>query len=269
VRSYVTEPVSKELDAEGFFVLPRPAAGSTRITPERAIGLAMADVTSFERFNQPYLESQRGAKIDLSTLRPDGRVFYAESPYEQDTPSDVHPSIRNHAGPYFLVTLRDATGPVLSVAVSAYATDLRIENGRLILPPNHGSNFRVQAIRADDPVGIPVSPEHAARIASQRFAARVAKVPELVLPGEGFVPQYARWRLTLDRAVALQVGRTGRRFNSNAVYVGLRGEVSVPSDSSQATAPLTSPGVDDPLTGRKVVHRVRPGYAIHFDPTTR
>lgn len=267
VRRYVMPSLSERLDQNGFFILHAPPLDGHRITPERAAELAMADVATFEEFNRPYLEAQRGAKIDFGRLTPDPRVYYAESPYEQDVPEGVHPSIRNHGGPYYLVVLRDAGEPVLSVAVSAYATDYRIEHGRLVLPRNHGSDFRVQAVRVGDSAGIPISPEHAARIASQSFGARVAQLPELVLAGNGFVPQYARWRLLVEHPVSIHEAKSGRPRSTDSLFVGLRGELELPSDATErASADARGLSVRDPLTGRTIAQRLRSG---HHDAFTR
>jgi hypothetical protein len=267
VRAFVTPAVTASLNPEGFFVLPSRDGDATRISAARAAELAATEVSTFEAFNRTYLESQRGTSIDFGALHVEPRVYYAESPYMQDLPADVHPALRKYAGPYYLVTLSDIAGPVLSVAVSSYNTDVAIENGRIMLAPNHGGDFRVQATRVGNTAGMPVSPEQAARIASEALHVRISAVPELILPPNSFVPQYARWRLQLERAVPVRGARTGRAINVQTVFIGLGGELSIPLDGVDAAS--TPPNFltrRDPSTGRDVPFHARPDMPLAFEP---
>lgn len=271
-RLFVTKEVARSLDRNGFFNLESPSATASHVDAARARELAKAVVGTYAQFNRTYLEKQRRAAIDFAKLRVDPRVYYAESPYEQDVPRDVHPSIRKHTGPYYLVTFSDQGDPILSVAVSAYNADVDIENGRVAFPTFHGNDFRMQAVRAGDLTGMPVSPEHAARIAFQTLSARVAQTPRLVLPSNDFVPQYARWRLGLERPVNVR-GRTGRSLTTSEVFVGLRGELSVPLREDGSSPAFSVPRPDaaerDPLTGRTVMLRRRPNVPVDFEPISR
>jgi hypothetical protein len=266
-RTFVTPELAASLDPRGFFVLPEMTGDPARITATRAAELAEKEVTTFEHFNRSYLESQRGAPIDFAALRVEPRIYFAESPYVQDIPADVHPAVRKYTGPYYLVTLSDLTGPVLSVAVSAYDTDVTIVNDRVMLPPYHGGDFRVQAVRVSNGAGLPVSPEHAARIAAQSLGAAISKTPELLLPNSNYVPQYARWRLELDRAVSVRGTRTGRVSSVQTVYVGLGGQLSIPvDDASSSSDRPTALTRTDPLSGRAVPQHLRPATPIAFEP---
>lgn len=262
VRTFVVGKAAESLDANGFFVLGVPASGI--VTPERAAQLAIANVRMFGPTDRPYLERQFGAAIDFAALAADPRVYYAESPYEQELPSEFHPAFRKVIGPYYLVSLGLGGEPVLSVAVSAYNTDVDIVNGLLRFPVRHGADFRVQGVSVSGGTSVPVSPEHAVRIVAELSDARVSAVPELILPGRGFVPQYARWRIQLERPVTLRGEQTGRAYVGSELYVGLRGQVSVAAEAQP-------PGslISDPDIRRSVTVARRANLPLEFEPVGR
>jgi hypothetical protein len=268
VRPFVTPEVAASLDQHGLFVFPERQGDAQHIGAARAREIAVAEVATFERFNRTSLEKQRGAPIDFDALQPDARVYYAESPYVQDIPSDVHPALRKYAGPYYLVTMSDKTGPVLSVAVSAYDTDVAIQNGRIILPQRNGGDFRVQAVRTS--AGLPVAPEQAARIASEALRVGISAVPELVLPSNSYVPQVARWRLQLARPTTVRGARSRRVRDVQTVYVGLGGQLlgAVADGTPPEGRPEASSRLD-PLTGRAVPLHKRADIPTNLEPISR
>jgi hypothetical protein len=268
VRAFVTSEVASSLDPQGFFVFPDMPGDATHISAARAREIAAAEVATFESFNRTSLEKQRGAPIDLAALRVEPRVFYAESPYIQDIPSDVHPAIRKYAGPYYIVTLSDQSGPVLSAAISAYDTDVAISNGLIVLAKRNGGDFRVQAVRTS--AGLPIAPEHAARIASEALHVPISAVPVLILPSNSYVPQVARWRLQLQRPVSVRGARSGRVADVQTVYVGFTGELLTPRGDGATPVGRPNPATRlDPLTGRTVPLHLRADIPIDFEPISR
>jgi hypothetical protein len=261
---FVVQNAARLLDDSGHFILPAPdGEGMQIVSPARAREIAEAAVAMFSSTQRPYLERQRGGNIDFRLLRAESRVYFAESPLEQSDFNDVHPGLRKDAGPYYLVTFRQAERPVLSVSVSAYDTDLNIENGKIVFPVRHGNDFRIQAIRQGDMEGAPVSPEHAARIAFEAVGARVIDTPQLVLASREFAPQYARWRLRLDRPITVR-GVRGRDLVSRELFVGMRGTLSVPSTAQPDRVALRKPDGGAPFEARR-----RPDLPLAFEPVTR
>jgi hypothetical protein len=114
------------------------------------------------------------------------------------------------------------------------------------------------------PASVPVSPEHAVRIVAELSDARVSAIPELILPGRGFVPQYARWRIQLERPVTLRGEQTGRAYVGSELYVGLRGHVSTAAEAQP-------PGslISDPDTRRSVTVARRANLPLEFEPVGR
>jgi hypothetical protein len=128
---------------------------------------------------------------------------------EYDRPS------RKDLGSYYLVTLRQAGDPVLSVAVSVLAGDLLVQDGRIHFPKSFGSEFIVIPYwRGHE---YPISPERAAMIANEAVGRRVVSLPELLLPPvtDRWAPQYSMWRVVLE----------GDHGSLDTSYVSWHGEV--------------------------------------------
>lgn len=86
------------------------------------------------------------------------------------------------------MALRNDAYPVVSIAVSAYATDLRLLDGKIGFSGAYGAEFRTWVIprsRANEPV---MSPEQALSVAFGAFGERVAEPPRLVRRGYAYVP---------------------------------------------------------------------------------
>jgi hypothetical protein len=259
---FVAGEAATQLDAQGHFVLPSIAGPSAAmITPARAVALAQAHVATFAKFIRPYLEKQRGASIEFAALRPDPRAYYADTPYETPNTLRLHAGVRKVLGPYYLVAFNDEQGQVLSVGVSAYNTDIAIENGLLALPAEHGNDFRMQAVRTGDLAGMPIAPEHAARIAFEAVGARTVNVPVLTLPTYDLAPQFARWRLQLDRPAAVRSKRTGASHSTTSLYIGLRGEISI--ETAEQASALNLP---NPAGGSDLLIPMKSSAKTSFEP---
>jgi hypothetical protein len=207
-RAALTTAVSAELDEQGLFRLGGPTAPPQPVIDEsRARALALAFARTHVRGMQATLERDHGASIDVASLAPCGRVFYAETPFEP-LPAEVPSFYHRMYGPWWLVTLcgRGRTAQV-SVAVSGYADELQVIEGRLAYPSVSGGEFRVLGIPRARHDALPLSPERAVQLAAQLTKHRVAAVPELVAPGPAFYPQTARWHLKLEAPAAIRVRR--------------------------------------------------------------
>lgn len=256
-RPFLVGNALAAVDANGHFV-SSPPGGDGLISPSRAAELARAAVVTFAPLRRSYLEQQHGGSLAFATLKP-GRPYFADTPYVLDLPSDVHPSVRKYLGPYYLVPMMQSDRQVLSIAVSAYDSDIGIERGRIVFPVRHGNDFIMQGVRGPHE-SAPVSPEQAARIAASTLGARVSEPPQLLLAERTFVPQWARWRLTLEREVVVTGAKTGRTYSTREVFVGPRGELSV--------ATLDQPGaftMPDPVGRRTFTVGHRSADPLSFE----
>lgn len=240
----LTPGAEAELTPEGFFpsIVSLKGVGET-VSPERARELASAFVTTFGRVFEPTWSRWAERQIRIEELKPLPRVLLAQSPY-RPVANSVHPGVRKFVGPHYFVTLAQAGDPILSVAVSAYNTDVDIENGRLDLPARHGNDFFVEAI-PPQAVSLPLPPEEAVRIAAST-GAKVTAAPVLVAAPAGFSPHHARWRVSLDRSVTVDVLRPYQRGGPTTlavreVFVGVDGKLQVPESTQPALTHITQP----------------------------
>jgi hypothetical protein len=166
----------------------------------------------------------------------DPRILYAESPYQR-FPDGYHPTDRRYFGPRYLVHFRSGSTPVLTVAVSAYATDVQIRSdGTISLPPMAGNEFMTTAVSVDPSVGpsqySPVTPEEAAAHVAELTGAKIAEVPRLILRGNDWDPVLAQWRIVLDHPV--RVRNRGSREDTSPAASGdpnrVRGRLPCPGD---------------------------------------
>ena len=229
--AYTIGEAANDLDAAGHFrsvgVLP-PRPGM--IDPERARVLAVAYAARFGRGLAGPLEREHRSHIDFGALTADSRVYAAQSPYVDTIPSVAAVGTRKRYGPFFMVLLRDKEGPVLSVAVSAFNTAL-MEDARGTIRFHHlaGNDFFPVGVPKGQVSVMPMSPEEAAKLVFDRTKTRISKVPQLVLPATPYIPQFARWRMTLESPVPVRALDGGASYSTRELYVGRLGEFVVPS----------------------------------------
>lgn len=231
------------------------------ITAARAAELAVAFARDFAPFNRSLYERATGRILRFDALTASPRVFFAKSAHGALS-SRFSRATHKAAGGYYLVTLTQDGVAVLSVAVSALASDLRLREGHIVAPSYSGNEFRVAAI----PPGVeyPLTPERASRIASEGSGARVTAMPDLVAPRFGtFAPQYSRWRVRLDRRVAVGGGRS-----TDTLYVDWAGGLGVTTSADGIAdvarvrlAPSLRRGA---LTMEAASLPGRPGFGRHF-----
>ena len=228
VRQYVTGEAAALVDASGHFQVRDTIAISAlpTIGADRARNLALGYLKTFAWPDAAVgsaigvgLEKQHGGPININMLTP-GNVVLAQSTYE-DVAGSAPAFFRNTVAPRFIVRLTQGTNPTVAVAVSAFATDVQLGNGKVVLPDSSGGEFYAYG----NPQGAgflePIGPERAAVAVAKASGALVTKVPELLLPHEDYYFTYARWKVTLDREVAFARRETGEITRSAVVYIGL------------------------------------------------
>lgn len=218
IRAHVSGSASQALNADGQFVLgPAPKMPLPTIDEGEARQRAVAWARTYAQYTIGMLERGHGAPIDVNSIQPCRRTFFVDTPYEP-VPAGMPNHLRNAYGPWWLVTLCSTEGvPQVSLAVAAYATDVKVVDGRIVFPNVHGNEFF--------PLGIPlgqaltITPERAVEAAHEATGRRAAEVPQLVLDGSFQVPQHARWRFRLEAPAALKVKGTGKPMASQELYV--------------------------------------------------
>jgi hypothetical protein len=232
------------------------------VRPSDALELAVAFAPTFGPFLRGTLEREHGRSINIETLQVGSPVYYAETPYGP-LPEDIHRGLRNAYGPYYMVYLVSPDGtPVLVVAVSGI-TEAGVENGRVKLPLNFGGDFYVEAVRLGEGFAKPLSPEQALRRAGEATGARVTAVPALFGPDDTHHAVHARWKVALDRPVAVRSRTAGYTRHVRDLYVGLRGEFFVPL----AVQPTEVTRVDF-QTQRTLRVPVHPDRPVAFESVT-
>ncbi len=124
----VTPAVAGKLDPNGHFELSAGTGNSQfpEVTAEGARQLASTWVGEFGPRVHRYLEQVHGGSIDFHSLAPCGRTFYARSAFAS-VPSGVPMPYVLPYGPWYLTTFCASDGaPSVSVAVSAWSTDLSV-----------------------------------------------------------------------------------------------------------------------------------------------
>lgn len=234
VRAFVAGAALQNLDAAGHFQLPVPSewGGRRVIAPEWAEEIALAvirtwitnpnvlTIPGFESLKAT-VEGHHGGPIDWHRIRPGpSRPFFAEG-HLQPLPETMPGYLVRTYGPHYLVTLYTNATPVVSVGVSAHATEVWIdERGFVRKPPVAGGEFFVMGIPRGSGAVVPPPPEAAVVFAANETGAKIVEVPALGVPGNRVIRNLARWRLALDRPVALRRLVDGVVVTTAVVYVG-------------------------------------------------
>lgn len=212
VVASLTGEIAVALDASGKFRLPKPPRQGPydEIPEEQAVAMARAWARQYGGHHATFLQEMHGAPIDFQRISPCGRTLYARSSFQPPRPEIPAPS-RRAFGPWWLVTMCSAAGtPQVSLAVSAWATDTRVENGKVVFPFHHGGEFFPLGIPIGHTGEYPTSPEMAATSIAEEMGRRIAAVPELVAPSpDNGPPQGARWILRLDRSGTVATAKSG------------------------------------------------------------
>lgn len=247
LRESLTGEAAMAVNEAGKFVLPAPPPSlASVVAPENASRLAVVWARQFGPLLRANLEGVHGGSIGLAKLVACGRPLYAGSAFEEP-PLDVLPSARRAVGPWWLITLCEGAIPKVSVAVSAWATELTIENDRIVFPTNFGMEFYGHGIPLGHSGEYPVSPERAAVSTAQQTGRRVSSVPNLIADfrSRGH-PGHARWGWQVEGSVAVRT-LAGRSVSASEVYAGEAIPVSaspilfIPEASQPDTVLIESP----------------------------
>lgn len=285
MQQYLTDTAAASLTAAGQWILPVPKVGdNSQLTSERAESLALVWPRQFGPWVLSRLESEHGDAIDLNALARCGRIYYAASPYEQLDAStaaiEATKAAQRAFGPWWLVTLCSKTNvPQLSVAIAAYAAELHIEDGQIVMPRLGGEWFSVEGIPHTLDADFLQPPEEAARMMALASRLRVAAVPELIVPArsDGF-PNHARWRIKLDGRVPAR-GSTGRLVMADEYYTWRRPgaeslNILIPAISQlpgltfRYPANITTADADERLTYAEGFLPRRASIAVAFESVT-
>lgn len=279
VRPYVTGAAAENVGTDGLFVFPGPVSpsGLPIVTPERARDLAASTVLSFGPALKKHWEEDRGRTMDITRLRPEPRAFFASTPYAV-FPDGFHPASRRAFGPYYLVRMGTERGAELIIAVSAYSTDVGIEeDGRLDLPLLSGMHFLTAGIPLDSTRAgrpSPLTPEHAVVLVSRMTGARISMVPELMQVQFPYGPHYPVWKLTLEKPVRVRTVEGSRTVDAETLYLGrVQGrELLIPAaeqPSFQDVGGALRIGPDGEDMGHATARvAILPGRATVFEPVT-
>ena len=229
VGSSVSKEMAATLSPNGEIPVAVDNQPGSEISAHQAVELGLAYMKDFGPFNRSILEGAVAAPIDFSALTAEPRIFFAASPYEDLDGRFSRPSAKA-MGPYYLITLSQRGTPVVSLAVSAKASDLRVENGHLKLPLVYGNEFWMMPITRR--LRLPLTPEAAAVIANEGTGLTVSEAPLLVIPERAnFVPQYSMWRVV---GVPSGGAQESRNIASDTLYVTFDGKLLRRSDKGQA-----------------------------------
>jgi len=259
---WLTGAALKGFDNNGHFALSASPIGE--LSDQQARQLAAVYLRRGSRWLANAWEHDRGAEIDFQSLVICPKAYYARAVF--DLRGAGNRSLRDRLGGKWLFAACTTSGvPVVSIAVSALATDLTVVNGELKGPG--GGQFTSAGI----PMGlsaVPIAPEEAVRIAGEATGHLVSAVPELILPPPTFPPQLAKWRIQLDGPVTLVGRNTGRRVSTKELYVGFP-ETWRSTDIQLGTEADAVHGFRDAEgNGAMISVSAAPGYATHFERAT-
>lgn len=262
IKPYLTPEVRAQLNEKGQFILPEVETSSSMITADRARALATAFCHQAGGFYRQGLEARFGGPIDFSNLQANDRVYFADTPYGA-VPPDAHVAFRKLYGPYYLVTMKTLNGdPVLSIAVSAYNTDLVLENGRVKFPRNRGNDFFMLAMNRNGDLTFPLAPENALGQVITKLRARVKGV-NLILRDARMSPQMAVWRIDLEDVTPVNVAQ--RKISTHEIFVDPRGDLYVATTNEPHEVQMEYLSASDPRQTKQGVVPIRPTFVLHFD----
>src|SRR5262249_4195242 len=128
-RDWLTGNALNAVGGDGRFRVPIVQRHpNVEVTADQASKIATLWSHTSAPWIRPTLELDRGAPVDPRKVEQCGRIFYADTPY-QDLAATASHFVNTIYGPWWLVTLCDGAGPAISMAVSAYSKNLKIVNG--------------------------------------------------------------------------------------------------------------------------------------------
>lgn len=271
VRLYVTGAAAANLGPDGLFSYPVAVAPSTEpiISAARARELAVSYALSFGPVLEERWQQQHGQAFDFRELRADARVLFQSTPFEM-FPGGYHGAFRRTFGPYYLVRLGTGGHHRMSVAVSAYNTNVSIfPDGRLNRPFESGAEFFERGLPADSTSDelAPLWPEAAVVHVARLTGTRVSEVPAFVRMVWNWGPLGGGWKLTLERPVRVRTPSGSRTVDVRELYLGREGGRRLFIPAVEQPSWLESPAqrAGDPDVIEVVRVGVLPGKPAVFD----
>ncbi len=286
IADYVVGPAAEGLDDNGRFRRLYPVATAEgEISPSEAIRQAEAWVTQFAPWHSRRLQEKHGRQFKVEELRSCGDPVYAHSSFRALDPG-IDVVYRRPWSSWWIVALCDGAVPRVSLAVSAFNTDVQVIDGKLQFPQFSGNEFRSMGIPPGWGAAVSLSPEQAVRMAATLTGRRIDRIPVLIAPsprsGSG-TPHYARWRIHLETPANVTRRRGGRQEQTSTVFLGLEPagsrsidavlekEVMIPADSQPSSESFFYvPNIrSDPRPGRQYVQGDafrEDSIPIAFDP---
>lgn len=269
IARYVTGEAAAALGPDRLFPYAEPAPRERpMISRARARQLGLGYVKSYGPLLRPAWEQGHGGAINIGALRAAPRVYYAESPYGAFPEGPYHPAFRRGFGPFYVVTLTDGKRPVLVVGVSAFNTDVGLdERGEVHETALGGNEFMSTAVPRDPHAYRPLGPEQAVERVARMTGARANGPPELLLRPR-WHPAAALWRIPLDRGVQVRVGNAPHPTTVDALYIDGTGRLFTPSLEQPAelvTGVVVGPPWGQGARAVPVRIPVAPGRATRFE----
>jgi hypothetical protein len=271
VRPYVTGAAAANLGPDGLFSYPIAVAPAAEpiISAARARELAVSYTLSFGPALEERWRQQHGQAFDYRELQADGRVLFQSTPFEM-FPDGYHSAFRRTFGPYYLVRLGTEGHHRMSVAVSAYTTDVAIlPDGRLNRPSESGAEFFERGFPADSTTDemAPLWPEAAVVHVARLTGTRVSEVPEFVRMVWNWGPLGGGWKLTLDRAIRVRTLSGSRTTEARELYLGREGgrRLFIPAAEQPAYLEMGALVSGDPDKIELVRLGVLPGQPTVFE----
>jgi hypothetical protein len=222
LRELLTPKAAEAVGRDGKFGALAHVSASAR--PEISDVRARQLATLFARDLAPLigdgLNADHGAIIAYANLRSCGPAYYAATPFAP-LPAEIPAAYHRKFGPWWLISFCAPSGEAqLSVAVSAYATELDVVNDHLRFPAVSGNEFVPMGIPRQ--LGaLPIAPERAVEISVAASGRRVDGVPSLIAAA-GHFPQMAQWRLPLEAPANLRIKHAAYTGSTSVLYVGVR-----------------------------------------------
>ncbi len=265
-RAMVTPIVAAGMTRDGQFNFAAAplSLDAGMITADTAVLLATQYLRVFGKYLLNPIEPLRGERVDLTRLSPGASPSLAETPI-QLPPEDGGGPLRKTLGSYYHVDFFDTISRerILSVGVSAFASDIHFTSEGLVADGPFGNEFRVWVTPRGSAGEPRMTAEEAVTRVFTTLGRRAASVPRFVRIDPNIAPQIGRWRIDLESPIDVTVSTTGERRSTNVVYVDRVGAIQIPASRPRQSLPAQYVSL---LTRerRSANIAVRSGFDIEF-----
>lgn len=276
VAGFVTGEATNHIGADGRFVFSAPTSASQpEISEPQAEAIAALWPKQFGSLVRGSIERDRGGPVHLNALQPCSRTLYASTSFEP-LGADVPIGQRRAFGAWWLVPLCAGGQVEVTLAVSAYDTDLEIRNDTISTRTGGGMWFWWKGRPAGWTDAVRVSPEAAAAAVARLTGRQITEVPELITPiWRDGAPTESRWRAVTDAPAHVRGISDGRASAETELFVDAEpttGRLRISRASStqppqtiqyRAARPVGRSTVG--TTGMSASLARRPNYPIAFE----